>query len=79
MTNEELKELAPHGWDNIPATELSEDVPYLAVPRKGMRVKFYIPAKPRPREWEGTVGSLNGLGGPTQWGDYTRIKVVEVL
>lgn len=62
----EATEVAPHGWER----------PTESTCPAGTRVywngHWYVPAKPKPRTWTGTMKSLG-------WGDDVVVTVTEVL
>lgn len=69
------EEVAPHGWVLVGSTA------HCCPSERAIAVDdhWYVPAKPEPRTWTGTVGQFFNCGRPRWLGSSARIIVTEVL
>jgi len=72
-------DVAPHGWVLVGHIHDDQDRVF-PDPHIWLKDYCYIPAKPKPREWEGTRHELaNACAGVWDWPGAVRVRVVEVL
>ena len=74
----ELAAWAPHGWDIVGRVGVAMQP---AQPYVEIMGHYFVPAKPKPRTWTGTVSILaeGSTAEPWNWGDDVEIEITEVL
>lgn len=74
----EATEVAPHGWEHWgPYGGIDASRPNN--PRLLWGDEWYVPVKPKPRTWTGTVGQIMQRPRPSWLTASARVTVTEVL
>lgn len=70
--------VAPHGWDIVGRVGVAMQP---AQPYVEIMGHYFVPAKPKPRTWVGTIRTLadDSTADVWGWGDDVQIVIEEVL